>query len=178
MKSSGMKCEVLLVLFVLVFFPVHPGFAAKEAETGVSEAKPNSISVSAIPRTLDRRYDPVIVPGDLLPCLWGLPIDDLRLFFYDNGRYSVIPFQVDERDPEGRMVFPQGKVASRDADNGLFDYNDELVFMAKDTGGRGPEKGWVELGSGGMEILVSDPMDHSKKGWVYFVHFAENAPPL
>ena len=130
------------------------------------------------PKTLERRFDPVVVSGDLLPQLHGLQIEGLRLFAHDGKHFKVIPFQVDERDPEGEFVYTEGKLVGSDVDNGLFDYNDELVFMVKDTGGQVPRIKWAEMGNTGTEIVITDPHDSARKGWVYLIHFRQNPPPL
>ncbi|MFZ5569538.1 MAG: hypothetical protein ACOZF0_03990 [Thermodesulfobacteriota bacterium] len=131
-----------------------------------------------VPTTLARRYDPLVVPGDLLPQFHGTRIENLRLFAHDGNRFKVIPFQIDERDPEGEFILTNGKASGRDVDKGRFDYNDEMVLMAKDAGGQVLPTAWETLGDRGMEIIVSDPRDASRKGWIYLIHFPENAPPM
>ena len=54
------------------------------------------------------------------------------------------------------------------------DYNDELVFMARDAGERADRGGW--LADAAVEIELRDPADGSRS-WAYLFHFAEDPPP-
>ncbi len=129
--------------------------------------------------TLQRRYDAVIIKGEYLGPIQGMPISSLRLFSYKQGQFHVIPFQVDERDPSGEYVLPSGPQVIEDVDKGVLDYNDELVLMARDAGDRAPNgpgesfntDKWIEL-----ELL--DPIDFTQKAWVYVCHFSEDPPAL
>ncbi len=130
------------------------------------------------PKTLTRRHDPLVVSGDLLPVFDNVPIENLRLLAHDGRSLKVIPFQVDERDPEGEFIFTKGPAAGRDEDKGRFDYNDEIVFLAQDTGAKALPDEWAGLGDMGAEIVINDPQDPSRKGWVYLIHFPQHPPPL
>jgi hypothetical protein len=130
-------------------------------------------------RSLGRRYDAVVIRGEQIEPFLEAPISGLRLYAFQGGSFVAVPFQVDERDPEGEYVFPAGPKTSEDTDRGLFDYNDELVFLAGDTGDRAPEgpsglpglRGWAE-------IQLSDPLAVSQRSWVYLCGFAGEPPPL
>jgi len=129
-----------------------------------------------IPPTMTRDADPVFVQGKQLPWMMGKRIDHLRLYAFHGTDFVPVPFQVDERDPDGEYVFPLGPKANADSDNGLFDENDELVFMVRDGGGRGPLTMWV----GGWEVVsvieLTDPVDGAKS-WVYLMSFANPPAP-
>ncbi|MEW6775202.1 MAG: hypothetical protein AB1405_02840, partial [Bdellovibrionota bacterium] len=58
---------------------------------------------------------------------------------------------------------------------GEIDYNDEIVFMAKDTGDRVPRALWKA--PEGAELEITDPVDHSRS-WAYLFYFPENPPAL
>ncbi len=147
-----------------------------EKENNSQPLKPDTLLVT--PKTLTRQHDPMIIKGDLLPSMHGLQIENFRLFAHDGNGFIVIPFQIDERDAEGAFVYSEGEVAGTDVDNGLFDYNDELVFMAQDSGGQVARTEWTRKGKKGVEILITDPLDVTKQGWAYLVYFSETPPPL
>lgn len=46
--------------------------------------------------TLDRPHDPVVLVGDRLPTLQGVPIEEIVAFRY-SGTWDQIPVQIDER---------------------------------------------------------------------------------
>lgn len=95
---------------------------------GVAEAG----SESLISKTLTRFHDPVIVNTSLLGDLSSRKTAGYRLYSSQQGALSPIPFQFDERDETGEIVFP----GSENTGEFSFDDNDELVFMAKDLGDR------------------------------------------
>lgn len=169
-----------LCLLILLALTAVYTFAVAEEDIPQKADTFSDVSVKQAPgeKTLSRRYDPIVVPGDLVPLFDGLPIENFRLYAYDSAQLSVIPFQIDERDPEGEFVLAGGKMAGADADSGLFDYNDEVVFLAKDVGGRAPRSAWEWMGTRRAELVVSDPRDPSQKGWVYLVYHAGTLPPL
>lgn len=123
-------------------------------------------------KTLTRVHDPVIVKTALLT---GLPTRDTagyRLYSAQQGILTPIPFQFDERDSTGEIAFDDTGT------NGefRFDDNDELVFMAKDTGDRiGPEL-LPATSDAAVEIEVTDPVTRAR-GWVYLLHFSGSMPP-
>jgi len=177
-ESTKYVLVAFIVLFTIGASPVgekDPVSSQRPPDTGQELISANA---PLSPKTLDRRFDPVVVRGDLLDNLHDLRIDNFRLYAWSDKQFVVIPFQVDERDPEGEYVFTGGKFAGADEDNGLFDHNDELVFMAKDMGAQAPKAVWSGRGHKGAEVVVSDPIDASKKGWAYFIHFSKNPPPL
>jgi len=184
-KSSGkgwvrLLCSVVTP-FVLILLlragEAPPSHAAGEIPAEAPGRAPATAAAEV--RGLDRRYDAVVVKGDRLGALQGEPAGELRLFSFRGGEFLAIPFQVDERDPEGEFVFPSGPQASEDADRGLLDHNDELVFLVQDAGDRAP--GGAEDLPGvarWVEILLSDPLALDKKAWVYLCRFSGTPPPL
>ncbi|MEW6079603.1 MAG: hypothetical protein AB1724_17485 [Thermodesulfobacteriota bacterium] len=54
------------------------------------------------------------------------------------------------------------------------DWNDEVVFMARDSGDRAPTNAW--LTPDGLEIQATDPLN-GRTGWVYCFHFDNDPPP-
>jgi len=124
-------------------------------------------------KSLTRFHDPVIVRTSFLTGLPTRHTVGYRLYSARQGIVVPIPFQFDERDQSGEIVFP-GPDASREF---TFDENDELVFMAKDTGDRILPDDLPSENNGIVEIEVTDPVN-SGKGWAYLLHFPEPFPPL
>lgn len=55
------------------------------------------------------------------------------------------------------------------------DYNDELVFMARDAGGRVAKEKWPT--PEGLELTLKDPLTNAT-GWVYLLYWKAGLPPL
>ncbi len=126
-------------------------------------------------KTLSRITDPIIIAGEKIPSLLGSATGSLRVYSAtDDGVLEPIPYQIDERDAEGGLVFPFGPKSGADADPS-FDANDELVFMSRDTGTRAARDAWPAGADCGVEITVSDPLDGST-GYAYLLRF-DNPPP-
>jgi hypothetical protein len=122
-------------------------------------------------RTIKRMLDPVIVTGAQLSAFKGSDIDSLRVYASKNGKLSPVPFQIDERGPDGNFVFKGGK----DSDNGHLDANDELVFMVRDAGGTADKKAWPKGVSKSATVEIRDPVDGGK-AWIYIFSFKGKAP--
>ena len=124
-------------------------------------------------KTLTRLHDPVIVKTALL---MGLPAKDTlgyRLYSIQHGQLSPIPFQFDERNSADDIVF-----SNAGGSGGFrFDENDELVFMAKDTGDRMTAGLLPATHDTAVEIEVADAVDGGR-GWAYLLHFSEHIPAL
>lgn len=158
----------------------HAGKAkVKAEEAGLKKNEPTgSDVVSRQPRTLKRRYDAIVVKGEQLMSSLGKPASGMRLYAFREGRFLPIPFQVDERDAEGEFVFPSGPQPTEDADKGLFDYNDEVVFLVEDAGDRlPPGTSPLEGMDKWVEVRLSDPLHLSQQAWVYLCNFSQDPPP-
>ncbi len=57
----------------------------------------------------------------------------------------------------------------------ILDYNDEVVFMARDAGDQASRESW--LSPDGIELEVKDPLNGGK-AWAYLFYFTSNPPPL
>lgn len=133
-------------------------------------------SNEAEPLTLERREGSIVVVGERLTPFLQVPIEHLRLYAARQGELRPIPYQLDERTPEGGFAFDGGEERRSDSDDGHLDGNDELVFMVRHAGGR------LAAGAPSLEgevarvvIAVSTP-DRDQSGWVYLLRF-EGAPP-
>lgn len=124
----------------------------------------------AEPKTLTRFHDPVIVDTGILKGLSDHRTASYRLMRARAKLVEPIPFQFDARDDDG-LIFSGVSTA----DGSVFDDDDELVFMAKDTGDRVDRAALPPESDESLQIEVFDPVDGSR-GWAYLVHFPGQAP--
>ena len=121
-------------------------------------------------KTLTRLHDPVVISAPALPGTMGTSTAGIALYRVRDGHFEAMPYQFDARDRSGNIeVGPP-----RDF---VLDDNDELVFMAKDTGDQAT--GTIRSSAVGLEIEVSDPLDGGR-GWAYLLPAAAAtvaAPP-
>ncbi|UCH84266.1 MAG: T9SS type A sorting domain-containing protein [Candidatus Latescibacterota bacterium] len=128
-----------------------------------------------------RDSDPVVMNGSQLPSFTGLAPESVVGFCYHKG-WTQIPIQIDEcavndfgvvydSIPLGVTTLgytDAGTFMGSDPDDG-FDDDDELVFMARDTGERAawsaPDPAGVVPGTR-IEVLISDP-NTSDSGYIY-----------
>ncbi len=131
-------------------------------------------------RPLSRDVDPVVIPGEQLKSVLGKAITGFRLAAVRENGLETIPFQIDERDKHNDFVFTEGPDKGEDKDRGLFDVNDELVFMARDLGEplENPSAYPAHKGSRPeivKELVIADPID-GKKGYAYLTFWPGDAP--
>ncbi|MFQ5665211.1 MAG: hypothetical protein ACE5I7_02145 [Candidatus Binatia bacterium] len=120
------------------------------------------------PGAFDRQWQVITVEGSQLPAAVGVQTARLGLFASHGEKLEPIPFQIDERDAQGRFALPQGAEPSADDPPGLLDDNDLLVFTAHDLGSRVAQPA-------ATEIRVHDPLTQ-RDGWVYVEVFSGPAP--
>jgi len=134
-----------------------------------------SVASRAEERTLDRDEDPVVIECKDFAALFGTPMGRLALMALRGEAWAAIPFQIDQKKPDGEYAFTMGPDRSADPDPNL-DANDELVFMAKDTGDSvGPETKWPPGAVKAVEVEVKDPKNNAR-GWAYLFSFSDKAP--
>jgi hypothetical protein len=120
--------------------------------------------------TLDREYVPVIVATDTKP-LFELNVNEWTAFRFDraNASWGAIPFQFDELTDTKRY--------DREKD-GITDATDEVIFMPTDAGDKAELWQWIDDPAARqaerIELLVGDPLDAARKGWVYLYKNVEN----
>ena len=141
---------------------------AQVASTAESAAAPETMAPKGA-KTLRRTLDPVVVTGRQLPHTHNKLPAEFKLYRWSPaGGFKPIPYQFDERDQEDRYVFTSGPDSELYSDDGLIDANDELAFMAADSGAQ------VPLGDAGVnsveaiEIELLDPVT-DERGWVYLL---------
>ena len=75
------------------------------------------------------------VSGDALACLIGAREEAIELIAC-NETCAPIPWQLDERDAAGELALPDGPEPNPDDPSGVIDANDEVLWMADDSGRR------------------------------------------
>ncbi len=120
--------------------------------------------------TWTRIREPVIVSGDQFPQFAGAALDDLFVYAYTGGSWTLVPFQFDEVDASGAYT----------VENELLDANDELVLMAMDLGDQADLGEWIpDVDSQThprYQLQVTNPLDPSEQGWIYVYRSATLAP--
>ena len=119
--------QLLPLALLLVIMSAGAEEFALATERPISQglmSRPDSLLAQ---KTLELQNDPLVLPGDLLPQFDDVRIENLRLFAHNGSQFAVIPFQIDERNPEGEFVFTGGPAAGTDVDKGHFDYNERVM---------------------------------------------------
>ncbi len=133
-------------------------------------------------KTMTRQDDFVIIMGSKAKTNIGKPIANMSLFALHNGQAKPIPFQIDEKSPNGDWVLTtapssiKGLKPETDEDNGRLDANDQVACMIKDSGDRMDKNLYPQGALAVDEITLTDPLTGGK-AWVYLCSFASN-PPL
>jgi len=126
-------------------------------------------------KTLKRQIDPVVVSGAAVETLQGRPLRNVGLFACRaSADCRPIPFQIDEKR-NGQYVFHSGAEAGEDDDRGRLDADDEIAFLAGDAGAPAGPGGLSKQAVGGVEIILTDPVDGGR-GFVYLLEFPGEAP--
>ncbi|MGD2165987.1 MAG: hypothetical protein PVH50_10715 [Anaerolineae bacterium] len=149
-------------LVCLIAFGVAGVMVLAVSAAGDSHPVGPASAEAAVPSSIDRDLEPVILTGEDLPLLAGAPTDSLFLYAYRGESWEQIPFQVDEKDG-GAYVPTMGSP---------LDADDEIVFMASDLGARPPDEqvtATLPISPTWYRIEVTDPLSPTKKGWAYVV---------
>ena len=127
------------------------------------------LSTATLPAQIERPYEAVVLNGRKLPELIGQPTDNWRAYRYDstNEKWQEVAIQIDEYNPDA----PQGMeyFDTNDDSAGIFDMNDEIVFMAQDIGDVAPAESWP-AGSDSVrwQLTLYDSTDGSR-GVLYLI---------
>ncbi len=154
MGHAARVCSFATIAAALTLMAPGPG---KVEAAGPSEA--------GAQKTLTRSLEPVILKGASLTSFTKAPVDELFIYAFDGAQWQQIPAQVDEVDSD------TGKYVA--TEDGLFDADDEIVFMAADTGDEAPTgtvlSDELPINSAWYEVRVTDPVNNTHNGWVYIV---------
>ncbi len=156
--------------------------------TGVLAAQP-----------LSRPDDPVIVSGADVAALSGVLPADLVAFRYAGGSWQQVPVQVDERkvvsygkdvyngvrggyvtasyDKFENLVYCDTSTYVGADTNPYIDADDEIVFMARDTGALAPTEVWPDgvKQIRCVELTVTDPLAADSAGYIYLFERAADS---
>ena len=144
-------------------------------------------------KTLNRPAEGIVVTGNQMTSYYGLQINptdatlspnQIFVWAYDEGTgWRQVVFQIDEINntypSSPPPICTNGSHVGlgpnhMQPDDNLWDSNDELVFMSDETGDRVSADEWApdaNTTSPRYEVLVTDPLDSSKKGWVYIFKY-------
>lgn len=70
--------------------------------------------------------EPVVINGSMIRSLVGTELNRIRIHDWSG---NPIPFQIDEITDSGEYVCPDGEASNEDSSNGVFDTQDEIVFL-------------------------------------------------
>lgn len=125
-------------------------------------------------RTVKREFDPIIIQGFHLKLFLGKKIANMRVYAFSNNNFYPVPYQIDEKDKDGDYIFDWGRKTNYE-NKGIFDENDELVFMARDLGDKTDPALYIKGFEIFSEINVCDPQT-LERGWIYVLYFASSVP--
>jgi len=123
-------------------------------------------------KSLHRLHDPVEIRTGTLPPVTDRATASYRLYAARHDALEPIPYQFDQRGTDGDITLTKDGRESEFA----FDDDDDLVFMARDTGDRLAQGSMPAGGDSAMEIEVTDPGSDAHC-WAYLVHFPGDPPP-
>ncbi len=160
MMKTGLS---VFIIFFITF--------AVSAESQNNNARHNWADHSKTPPTgpIVRHYEPMVIGCHDLDSLLGISFSELALYAWFEDHWQVIPYQLDDRLPNSRMVFPMGPEANPEDANNQLDPEDELVFMVRDAGIKKEKTAWPENVKKGVEIIVADPVSNAE-GFVYLFY--------
>lgn len=154
------------------------------------------VGPSLAAQDLNRPEDPVVLTGSQLPALIGVGVDRIFGYRYSGAGFRPKPIQIDERALVrynkvygGCYTYSQASfLAYTDEDTYTggdplpnFDADDELVFLARDAGGKAPANAPapanVDPGSGIELVLENPPGLTGGPAYFYLFTSSTNAQP-
>ena len=108
-----------------------------------------------------RSWQPVILRGAQTAALLGRPIEGLEVLARRAGALRPIPFQVDQRSPDGRFVLLDGPEPTTTGSRRDLEPDDEIAMMLSDLGTRCDLA--CHLSDNAVEIEVLDPLDEERR---------------
>lgn len=94
------------------------------------------VCAAAAGRAGERVNDVVILRGGDVPGLAGTPLERIGGFAVKDGRLDAVPFQIDERDERGQLIYTKFGGGTTARPDGILGAADEILFMYRDAGGR------------------------------------------
>lgn len=88
-------------------------------------------------------HAPIILKAQNFHYITGFSIDQYRLIKNENGVAKIIPFQIDEQTHYTDFILTTSVTDNPlETGDGVFNFNDELVYMGQDTGTKEYPKIW------------------------------------
>ena len=109
----------------------------------------------------ERGWQPIILNGSQLPALLGKAESHFEVLADHGGELAPIPFQVNERLPDGRFAMAYGIDPLEDDSPGILDKNDQVLMMFSDMGERLGDL--HRRAPGTLEIAVYDPLSRVRR---------------
>lgn len=157
---------MLFVACFLAWLLLCPPAVAGADEPAPDEPRVEPGAAPPPARPMQRHVDPVEVLGRYLDPFLGQENRRFDLFAWRDGGFHPIPFQIDERTADGKMVLTAGPEGRPEDGNNVLDPQDELVFMAADAGYRAAPEERGGLPGRTLEIELEDPV-RGERAWVY-----------
>ena len=154
-NKTSMRLSSLLLLLSTVLISQ---LSVAKAGSLVNEIATDSAICSSKQRA-------IVLTGQQAPALIGLPIQRIALYQWMGERLQPIVFQIDRRDKDDRYVFSSATNAETDSAQIIFDGNDELVFLQRDTKLRMPPQSKAASDEQFIEIKIND--QQQVQHWVY-----------
>ncbi len=152
-----------------------PRFVAAIAVLSALSA-PRVASAQGAPGGAARRInDVVILRGRQVSGMLGARYERIGAFAVKNGRLDPAPFQIDERDRDGALIYTTYGGGTTGKRRGALGPADEILFLYRDAG---EKRGGEPLPAGaveGAEITVSDPLGGPERR-LYLFAFEKTAP--
>ena len=118
-----------------------------------------------------RTWQPLIIKCTMATQLCGRPLNQFEVLAMRDGKLTPIPFQIDQLNPNGKYVLPEGPAPVTSSHPGILAAQDEIVMMIADLGDRANPNDALPVGS--FELLMSDPLGGPPR----YAYIATNAHP-
>jgi len=128
------------------------------------------------PKTLERNNDPVVLEGSDLQHFNNVDVSNIYVWAYRGGDWQQVVFQIDQVNGMWEYDLAH-KMYQPDASPTILDSDDELCFMAGETGDQVDASQWApgaDTTTDRLELEVTDPIT-SNKGWAY-IFYHSSAP--
>ncbi|MCX6338315.1 MAG: hypothetical protein NTX71_00145 [Candidatus Aureabacteria bacterium] len=122
-----------------------------------------------------RMSDVVVSKGSEAPGLLGILLERIGGYAMKGGKLEVVPFQIDERDKNGDLVYTKYEGGTTAKLDGKLDGKDDIVFLYQDAGERMKGEALPAGATGGAEIKVADPLG-GPDAFFYLFTFEGKAP--
>lgn len=132
---SNIKKKSIFVIVVVFVIGSYPWVTQGEFSAVLAEAENNGNRTVQLGKSSDiAKAIPVVIRASALSlAVRDVPLPRLSVMTYRDGRLAPIPFQIDEMDTTGLVYTAHKKQARLLGEPGLFDGEDEVVFMLGDA---------------------------------------------